>query len=189
MSESTIYRLRVRSTDDPAFETVARLVNPPATERDKTVFLPAYAGFNIADGSDVDISYFYAPPSSPSQFTPRKRFDRHLRTEELWVVAEGDFLLPLAPCRNPDDSDDRPRPEDFSCFAIKQGDMFVLRPNVWHCGPWPTRAGTPVRFFMMLSGHRKQAVSENTDYVDFYQRDFSDDVGILPDVDEVGRPR
>jgi hypothetical protein len=179
-----IHKLPMRTVDDPAFATVARMVNPPPTEPDKRAFLPAYAGFNIADGSDVDISYYYAPPAPVSDWPARRRFDRHLRTEELWVVTEGDFLLPLAACRNPDDPDDAPRPEDFLCFAIKQGDLFVLRPNVWHCGPWPTREGAAVRFLMMLSGHRKSTEQQAADYVDFIQREFPEDTGILPELEQ-----
>lgn len=180
MAVAKTHVLPVRDRSDPLFETVARLLNPPPAPTDKTTFLPAYAGFTLGDGSDVDVSYFYAPPVDASGFQSRRRFDRHLRTEELWIVAEGDFLVPLAPCRVPEDPDDLPRPEDFLCFAIQQGDMFALRPNVWHCGPWPTRAATPVRFFMLLSGHRKQA-AESAKFVDFYQREFAGDVALLPE--------
>lgn len=187
MSESTVLSLQVRTITDPLFNTVARLVNPPALNPTETTFLPAYAGFDVADGSEVDISYFYAPPADPRQPTPRQRFDRHLRTEELWVVAEGDFLLPLSACRVPEDAEDPPRPEDFLCFAINEGDMFVIKPNVWHCGPWPMRQGLPVRFFMMLAGHRKPSPgSGEGDYVDFYQREFSTNIGIVPAI--AGQP-
>jgi mannose-6-phosphate isomerase-like protein (cupin superfamily) len=182
MTVANTYRLQVRTTADPLFETVARLVNPPATPPDATTFLPAYAGFSLGEGSEVDLSYFYAPPVDASGFQMRRRFDRHLRTEELWIVAEGDFLVPLAPCRAPDDPEDLPRPEDFLCFAIKQGDMFAVRPNVWHSGPWPTTPGTPVRFFMLLSGHRKQA-GDGAAFVDFYQREFAGDAAVIPEAD------
>lgn len=181
MSEETIHRLEIRPITDPLFETVARLVNPPSVNEAETTFLPAYAGFDIADGSEVDISYFYAPPANPSLPDPRRRFDRHLRTEELWVVVEGDFLLPLSACRYPEDPEDPPRPEDFLCFAVNDGDMFVIKPNVWHCGPWPTRAGSPVRFFMFLAGHRKSSdASGVVDFIDFYQREFEEGITIVP---------
>src|ERR1700737_5006868 len=127
--QTTIHRLKVRATDDPLFDTVARLVNPPAGEPTQTTFLPAYAGFNIGTGADVDISYFGAPPSDRPWDSPRGRFDRHLRTEELWVVAEGDFYVPMAVCRRPDDPQDSPRHEDMLCFFVKEGDLFTVRPN------------------------------------------------------------
>lgn len=189
MSEQTIHRLKVRPTTDALFETVARLVNPPAVSRTETSFLPAYAQFDIADGTEVDLSYFYAPPADPSRPKPRSRFDRHLRTDELWVVAEGDFFLPLSACRYPDDPDDPPRPEDFLCFSIKPGDLFVIQPNVWHCGPWPAKPDTPVRFYMLLSGHRKGGTGERGEFVDFYQVDFPGNMVVVPDLDGLGRPR
>src|SRR5690348_14970110 len=111
MSNLTIERLKVRSSDDPLFSTVARAVNPPERQADHTLFLPAYAGFNIAEGSNVDISYFYEPPSDQPWSTPKRRFDRHVRTDELWVALEGDMLVALAPCGRPDDPHDTPRPE------------------------------------------------------------------------------
>lgn len=186
MEKSLVYRLKVRTPDDPAFSAVARMVNPPAIDPEKTRFVPAYAGFNIGEGADVDISYFHEPPSAAPWRRPRSGFDRHLRSEELWVVVEGDFYLPLGLCRYPDDPEDVPHPDDMLCFTFREGDLFVLRPNVWHCGPWPVRPGISVRFYMLLSGHRKAASGQNVDHI---TRRFPGDVAILPDVDEDGRPR
>jgi hypothetical protein len=182
----TLHRLQVRTTDDPLFETVARLVNPPTEEVDKSVFLPAYAGFNIGTGADVDISYFGATPSDRPWATPRRRFDRHLRTDELWVVTEGDFYVPMAACRRPNDPEDLPRAQDMLCFFVKRGDLFVVRPNVWHAGPWAAQPGMAVRFFMLLSGHRKADSGSNVDHI---VRDFEGESAIVPDVDASGQPR
>lgn len=186
MPSLTIERVKVRTSDDPLFSTVARAVNPPARQADRTLFLPAYAGFNIAEGSKVDISYFYEPPSDEPWATPKRTFDRHLRTDELWVAMEGDMWVAMAPCRRPDDPQDTPRPEDMLCFEIKQGDALVVRPNTWHTGPWPAQPGQAVRFFMLLSGHRKADSGDNVDHI---MRDFPDGAAILPDVDAEGRPR
>lgn len=186
MNKEWIHRLKVRTPDDPLFASVARMVNPPQGSASERAFVPAYAGFDIGDGSQVDISYFYEPPAPQPWLKPRNNFDRHLRTEELWVVAEGEILLPLGPCRHPDDPEDEPRPEEMSCFAFRQGDLFVLRPNVWHCGPWPLVPNAPVRFYMFLSGHRKATSGANVDHI---TRRFPEGVGILPDVDDQGRAR
>jgi len=61
-----------------------------------------------------------------------------------------------------------------------------MRPNVWHTGPWPAQAGQAVRFFMMLSGHRKADSGENVDHI---IKEFPDGASIFPDVDEGGQPR
>ena len=184
MTVATVHKLKIRPIDDPLFETVARLVNPPADDSHKTTFLPAYAGFNIGAGTDVDISYYGAPPTDNPWASPRNRFDRHLRTDELWVVSEGDCYVPMAQCRRADDPEDLPQPEDMLCFLVPQGTLFVVRPNVWHAGPWPARAGQPVRFFMMLSGHRKAQTGDNVDHI---IKEFADGATILPDLDQDGR--
>ena len=106
----TIERLKVRASDDPLFSTVARAVNPPARQADQTLFLPAYDGFNIAEGSKVDISYFYEPSADEPWTKPKQTFDRHVRTDELWVAMEGDMWVAMAPCRRPDDPQDTPQP-------------------------------------------------------------------------------
>jgi hypothetical protein len=186
MSVGIAHKLKIRDVDDPLFDRVARLVNPPAVEADKTAFLPAYAGFNIGAGTDVDISYFAAPAGDQPWATPRNRFDRHLVTDELWVCTNGSFYVPMAPCREPDNPDDVPRPQDMLCFYIPRGTLFVVRPNVWHTGPWPAEPGQPVEFFMLLSGHRK-AATRSGENVDHIVREFADGATIFPDVDERGR--
>lgn len=185
MGEPVITRLKVRSTEDPLFGTVARMVKPPEVDEGTPYFLPAFAGFDIAEGTQVDISVVYQPLSDRPWAQPRSDFDRHWRTEELWIVAEGDFYVPLAPARHPENQDELPHPEDMLCFAIKQGDLFVLKPNVWHTGPWAMKAGQAVRFYMLLSGHR-EAVSGG--HVDYAVRHFPGEAAVIPDVDDSGRP-
>jgi mannose-6-phosphate isomerase-like protein (cupin superfamily) len=186
VTTSKIQRLEVRSTEEPLFKELARKVNPPDVEESgKTEFIPAYAGFDIGEGSQVDISYFYSPPSDRPWETPKTNFDRHWHTEELWVVVQGDFLLPLAKCREPNNPDEVPRAEDMHLFAVKEGDLFVVRPNVWHTGPWAASPGQPYTFYMMLSGHRKATEDENVDYT---VHQFPEDVAILPALDADGQP-
>lgn len=60
---TTIHRLRVLSTDDPLFQKVARMVRPPQYAADKTYFEAAYASFDIAQGTEVDLSFYYEPAS------------------------------------------------------------------------------------------------------------------------------
>lgn len=186
MDNPQIHRLKVLPTQHSRFADVARMVNPPRKSDHERSFIPAYAGFDIADGSQVDISYFYEPPADRPWLQPRSNFDRHVRTEELWIVTEGDFLLPLGPCQHPEDLQDEPSPDQMACFEFHAGDLFVLRPNVWHCGPWPLHSNQAVRFYMLLSGHRKATSGENIDHL---TRRFPEGVAIVPEVDEDGRPR
>jgi mannose-6-phosphate isomerase-like protein (cupin superfamily) len=158
-------KLPIDSVHSEHFKSVARLVNPPIEDWSKTVFLPAYSHFEIFSGSTVDISYFYQPPSKTPWQTPRAVFDRHLKTEEMWIVVEGDLLVPLAVAKTDDDPNELPSLEDMRCYEIHEGEAFVLRPNVWHAGPWAKRSGQAVRFFMLLSGHRRIDSQATLDHI------------------------
>jgi hypothetical protein len=186
MSELNIHKLKIRTTDDPLFATVARMAKPPKMVSETSYFEPAYSSFNIADGTLVDLSYLYEPASDTPWSKTRSRFDRHIQTEELWVVMEGDFYVPFGLCSNPEDPESLPKPEEMMCFLIRKGDVFILKPNVWHTGPWPKEKGMAVSFYMALSGHRQKADGDN---VDFFMRDFAGNAAVLPDLDEAGRPR
>ena len=174
-----VHRLPVKSTDDPAFARVARRVEEPERDPGKpTQFFPALATFGIGAGPDVDISLYYSQPSA--SMIARGRFDRHLHTEEFFVALEGDWYMPMGECRNPDDPEERPRAEDMCIFLVKQGDLFVLRSNVWHTGVWPAGADQPAKFLMILSGHR--AGSGLQGRVDHIVMELEDGGAVVPDV-------
>lgn len=176
MAEIQIHRLNVLSSDDPSFAEVARKVVPPP-RAPKGEFYPAYVGFNVGSGSDVDISWLDVAAGYP--YRPVTGFDRHLHTEELFIATEGDYYFPACLCRRPEDSDEVPSPEDFKCWLIKQGEMYVLKPNVWHDGCWPVDASRMVRFIMILSGHRASAQGGRVDHI---VKRFAEGRGILVDV-------
>lgn len=166
MDKSKLQMLDVQSITDPSFNKVARYIEPPPFTPGESKFYPAYFGFNIGSGSDVDISWLYV---APQPYRPKRGFDRHLYTEEVFIAVEGDFYFPAAPCRNPDDPEDEPRPEDFGLWRINEGDMFALKPNVWHDGCWPVDPEQTVKFIMILSGHR---TSEGGEHIDYIRRSF-----------------
>jgi len=147
-----VIRLAIKTTDSPEFAAVARPIAPPERDPEKHVqFFPAYDGFDIGQGSRVDVSHFYACGGHEPH---RAGFDRHLESEELWVAVRGDFYVPAGPCARAGDLDEMPVPERMHCFLIREGDVFALRKNVWHAGVWPVIPGTQVEFMMLLSGHR-----------------------------------
>ena len=107
----------VLGTDAPEFAKVARKVSWPQKDPGRpSQFWPAMSGFNVGSGSDVDISYLESSRSEPSN-----GFDRHLNTEELFVCLQGEYVMPMAPCRSPDDPDDEPRIEDLIAFRVCAG--------------------------------------------------------------------
>jgi hypothetical protein len=148
-----VIKLPIRTTAGPEFAAVARRIAPPERDPEKPAqFFPAYDGFDIGQGTRVDISHYYARGGHEPH---RAGFDRHLESEELWIAVKGDFYVPAGPCARPGDPDEMPVPEQMHCFLIREGDVFALKRNVWHAGVWPVIAGAPVEFMMLLSGHRQ----------------------------------
>jgi mannose-6-phosphate isomerase-like protein (cupin superfamily) len=181
MAEATIYQIEVRSTDDPEFAKVARKISLPERDKDSPLqFWPALAGFNVGSESNIDISYLESTDRAPTGI-----FDRHLRTEELFVCLDGEYIVPLAPCRNSDDPDELPRPEDLLCFHIKAGDLYVLKANVWHNGGWPAPGSEKMRYIMVLSGHRSGEGHQGR--VDYIMKELPDGAQILPKVGGTGQ--
>ena len=123
MGNDKLRTIPVKDTDAPEFAAVARKVNWPEKDADKpSQFWPAMSGFNIGSGTDVDISYLESTRTEPSN-----GFDRHLNTEELFVCLAGEYVMPMAPCRKPDDPDDEPRIEDLSRSGCRAGVRRCLR--------------------------------------------------------------
>ena len=133
MIDTKVHLVPIVALDDPRYSHLARRIAFPESDRSqRTKFYPAFTGFNVGSGADVDVSFLYSFSREPSA-----GFDRHLRTEEMFVPLEGDFCMPLAACKNLDDPDEQPTPDDFVCTIIPRGEAIILRPNVWHNGGWP----------------------------------------------------
>lgn len=173
-TQTGVHRIPIVSLDDPSYAHLARRVTFPASDRSKTLdFFPAFEGFNTGDGA-IDVSLFYSFDTEPQAM-----FDRHLRTEEFFIPVEGDFYIPLAPCRDAADPDEQPAPDDFVCALVREGEGMILNANVWHNGGWPADPQKGTRFLMILSGHR--AGSGVDGRVDHIVKEFPAGTTILPD--------
>jgi hypothetical protein len=171
---SDVRRIPIVSLDDPRYQHLARRVVFPASDRARGgQFFPAYVTFNLPD-TTVDVSFLYSFRREPTA-----GFDRHLRTEELFVALEGDLVFPLAPCRNPDDPEEVPTPEDFVAVRVRQGEAAILPANVWHNGGWPVDPERGIRLLDILSGHR--AGSGHQGRVDHIVKQFAGGAAIVPD--------
>lgn len=175
MSDTNVHRIPVVSLDDSRYAHLARRVTFPPSERSaRGKFYPALAGFSVGSSTDVDVSFFYS-----FNREPLSGFDRHLRTEELFVVLEGDFCIPLAACNESENADEQPTPDDFVGVVVREGEALILRPNVWHNGGWPVDPEKGVRFIMVLSGHRPGTSHQGR--VDHIVQKFANDAKIYPD--------
>ena len=174
MPESPVRRIPIVSVKDPRYSHLARLITFPASDKAKGVeFFPAIAGFNIGSGSIVDVSFLYNFSSAPSGGV-----DRHARTEEMFVPLDGDLCLPLAACREPDNPNAKPDPQEFVGVLIRHGEAIILSANIWHNGGWPVDAGKGVRYIMVLSGHRAETGHEG--YMDFITATLPSSISLFP---------
>jgi mannose-6-phosphate isomerase-like protein (cupin superfamily) len=185
MSTEKIVRLPVLSTDDPHFAEIARMVTLPDVDPAAGIqFFPAFDGFDTGEegAQRIDVSYLFVPWHRD----PLTSFDKHPNNEELFVVLQGDFYMVIGSA----EGGEYPSVEEMHCFHIKQGEMFVQKKNVWHTACWPLSKTEPVRYLMILSGHR--AVEGGTvdlsqgegNRLDHHIRSLPDNVGVLAEFPE-----
>lgn len=167
----------IKTIDSKEFKEIARFIeHPTLQENEEDIFYPAWDSFTIGEGLGVDISFLLTKDNIELP-SCRKTFDRHLYTEELWVALEGDFYMPAGLCENPEDHEECPKAENLYAFHVHEGDMFVLKPNVWHSGPWCAKPNTVVKFIMLLCGHRSDSKGERVDNI---LKDLPDGKGVIP---------
>lgn len=137
-----------------------RVVFPPSRRDRDDEFFPALDGIQLG-GAHADVSFLYSHNRSPTN-----NFDRHLRTEEMFVPLDGDLCLPLAACREPGNPNEQPHFGDFVCVIVRHNEALIIRPNVWHNGGWPVDPERGVRYVMVLSGHRSgEGEQGHEDYI------------------------
>jgi hypothetical protein len=175
MAGPNVHLIPVVSLGAPKYARLARRIKFPPSDRARgDHFFPAFAGFNVGAGSDVDVSFLYSFTR-----TPNGGFDRHLQTEEMFVPLEGDLCIPLAQCKEPDNPSEKPLPDEFVCAIVPQGEAIILPPNVWHNGGWPVDGQKGVRYIMVLSGHRSGQGHQG--HVDYIATQLPDGILLYPD--------
>jgi mannose-6-phosphate isomerase-like protein (cupin superfamily) len=171
--------LPVYDTASTEFERLARRLDiPRQSEATDRVFTPAFGSFVIGEGRVVDVSHLYIPASADPLGTPRYRplMDRHLNSEEVWVVTRGDVVMGMAEAEH--DPDALPSAADLRLFHVREGEVVVLPAGRWHGGIWGVHANTPSEFLMFLSGHRADDTGGRVDHI---MESYAEDVAVLPD--------
>ncbi len=177
MSSKTVARIPTYPLEHPYFSEIAHMVELPVTDPDAGIqFFPAIDGFETGSvGSEkIDISYLYVPYHRDSLCS----FDKHPHNEELFVVLQGSFHMIAGLSKH----GEFPRIEELRCFYVKEGDIFIQKRNVWHTACWPVNPEIPVRYLMVLSGHR--SLNEEEVKVDHYIRELPDNYAVIPDFPE-----
>jgi hypothetical protein len=177
-TQTDVVTLPVHATDSDEFRRLARFVAVPTTpDADDLTFTPAFGRFEIGHGPVVDISHLLIPASPDPLGVERHRplMDRHLDSEEVWLVTRGELVMGMA--QSDGGGDEIPSVHDLRLFHLRQGDMIVLPCGRWHGGIWGARANEPAEFLMFLSGHR---AADDGGLVDHIMESYPEDVAVRP---------
>lgn len=174
MYHDKVIQIPVLSTDHESFLEIGHMVKLPEVDLSKEIqFFPAVDGFDTgAVGSErIDLSYLFVPYHRD----PLRSFDKHPNNEELFIVLQGSFLMIAGLSTH----GDVPDVSELRCYEIKEGDIFVQKKNVWHTACWPLNPSCPVKYLMVLSGHR-DAEGQDEEKVDHNIRDLPENAAVIP---------
>ena len=109
------------------FKKFGTVVNTPKTQPSlKSGYVPNLATFYIDGEAEIGVCTIHKSTE------PMKRMERHLRTMEIFVSIEGDFLLAMSRPQNPADPENIPQAEEVKVFHVKEGQTVVMKPGSWH---------------------------------------------------------
>lgn len=74
--------------------------------------------------------------------------ERHVKTPEILVPIEGDFILPVAPAGNLQDPAEIPEASGVEAFIVRSDQAVVMEKGVWHTAPIPI--GKETSFFVIF---------------------------------------
>ena len=114
------------------FKPFGQLVETPKSDPMlKTGWVPAAGTYQIDGETAVSIW------SRIRHNEPLVKMERHLKTPEIYVAVEGDFIFPVTKPLPLDDPDLQPSVEDVVGLRVKEGQTLIMKPGMWHWGPWP----------------------------------------------------
>ena len=119
--------IEARELTKENFVQFGTVVNTPKTEPSfKSGYVPKLATFYIDGEAEIGVCTIHKSTE------PMKRMERHLRTMEIFVSIEGDFLLAMSRPEEPTDPDDIPQAEKVRAFHVREGQTVVMKPGSWH---------------------------------------------------------
>jgi ureidoglycolate hydrolase len=74
--------------------------------------------------------------------------ERHVKTPEILVPIKGDFILPVAPAGNLENSTEITEASSVEAFLVRSDQAVVMEKGVWHTAPIPI--GKETSFFVIF---------------------------------------
>ena len=119
--------IRAEELTSKNFLEFGTVVNTPKTEPSlPSGYVPKLATFHIDGEAEIGICTVHKSAE------PMTWMERHLKTMEIFVSIEGDFLLAMSRPEDPADPEDIPQADKVRAFHVREGQTVVMKPGSWH---------------------------------------------------------
>jgi len=125
-------------------------IKPPLVDAENLKFWTTIATYTVEGDTEIALCQVKNSTNSVGML------ERHIKTPEILVPIEGDFILPVAPAGNLQDTDEIPEASGVEAFLVHSDQAVVMEKGVWHTAPIPT--GKEISFFVIF---RKETTKQD----------------------------
>ncbi len=125
-------------------------IKPPLVDAENLKFWTTIATYTVDGETEIALCQVKKSVDSVGML------ERHVKTPEILVPIEGDFILPVAPAGNLQDSAETPEASDVEAFLVHSDQAVVMEKGVWHTAPIPI--GKETSFFVIF---RKETTKQD----------------------------
>jgi len=151
LKQLTIKVKKITPTSFAKFGKVADAkIKPPLVDAENLKFWTTITTYTV-DG-ETEIALCQVKKSVDSV----EMLERHVKTPEILVPIEGDFILPVAPAGNLQDPEETPEASSVEAFLVRSDQAVVMEKGVWHTAPIPI--GEETSFFVIF---RKETTKQD----------------------------
>jgi len=139
-----LIKVKAKKLTAESFSKFGKVVEIPRTlDETKTVnYWGTLATFKVEGQSEVGVCIVKKNSNRMDSM------ERHVKTPEVLVPIEGDFVLPVALSKDLEDPDERPSAENVEAFYVNDKQCLVMAEGVWHWAPFP--AWEQASFFVIF---------------------------------------
>ena len=125
-------------------------IKPPLVDAENLKFWTTIATYTVDGETEIALCQVKKSVDSVGML------ERHVKTPEILVPIEGDFILPVAPVGNLQDSAETPEATSVEAFLVRSDQAVVMERGVWHTAPIPI--GKETSFFVIF---RKETTKQD----------------------------
>lgn len=125
-------------------------IKPPLVDAENLKFWTTIASYKVDGETEIALCQVKRSVDSVGML------ERHIKTPEILVPIEGDFILPVAPARSLQDPAEAPEAASVEAFLVHSDQAVVMDVGVWHTAPIPV--GKETSFFVIF---RKETTKQD----------------------------